>query len=237
MIPPDQVEVVPDFTAFGMLAFTTNRMFGSVSTGSTEPVRDVMARWDAIRSALSIDHGVHRLATASQVHGARIVTHEHGWRWTGWLRGNDADGHLSVAPGTGMAVTIADCVPVFIAHPSGAAAILHSGWRGTTARIVEQAIALFGARGYAARTLHLHLGPAICGQCYEVSAEVATKLLGESASAPQRVDLRALIADHAHAKGVEHITTSPSCTKCNNDRFFSHRAGDAGRQVAVIAAS
>lgn len=237
MIPPDQVEVVSDFTVFGMLAFTTNRRFGSVSTGSDEPVQDVMGRWDAIRSALSIDHGVHRLATASQVHGARIVTHEKGWRWTGWLRGNDADGHMSIEPGTGMAVTVADCVPVFIAHASGAAAVLHSGWRGTAARIIEEAIALFGHRGYEARSLHLHLGPAICGKCYEVSAEVATRLLGERVSAPQKVDLRALIADHAHAKGVEHITSSPSCTRCNNDTFFSHRAGDAGRQVAVIAAS
>jgi YfiH family protein len=237
MIPPDQVEVVSDFTVFGMLAFTTNRRFGSLSTASTEPVRDVMGRWDAVRSALSIDHGVHRLATASQVHGARIVTHEKGWRWTGWLRGNDADGHLSIEPGTGMAVTIADCVPVFIAHASGAAAILHSGWRGTAARIVEEAIALFGHRGYQPRSLHLHLGPAICGNCYEVSADVATRLLGERVSAPQKVDLRALIADHAHAKGVEHISTSPSCTRCDNDTFFSHRAGDAGRQVAVIAAS
>jgi polyphenol oxidase len=237
MIPPDQVEVVSDFTAFGMLAFTTNRRFGSVSTGSAEPVRDVMGRWDAIRSALSIDHGVHRLATASQVHGSHVVTHEQGWRWTGWLRGNDADGHVSFAPGTGMAVTIADCVPIFIAHPTGAAAVLHSGWRGTAARIIEQAIALFAARGFSARTLHVHLGPAICGRCYQVSAEVATRLVGESVSAPQTVDLRALIADHAHARGVEHITTSPMCTKCNNDTFFSHRAGDAGRQVAVIAAS
>ena len=92
-------------------------------------------------------------------------------------------------------------------------------------------------RGFAPRSLHVHLGPAICGRCYEVSAEVATRLLGERVSHPRLVDLRALIADHAHARGVEHITTSPSCTKCNNDRFFSHRAGDAGRQVAVILAS
>ncbi|MBK5189502.1 MAG: laccase domain-containing protein, partial [Gemmatimonadaceae bacterium] len=32
------------------------------------------------------------------------------------------------------------------------------------------------------------------------------------------------------------ITTSPWCTRCANARFFSHRAGDAGRQLAVILA-
>jgi copper oxidase (laccase) domain-containing protein len=35
---------------------------------------------------------------------------------------------------------------------------------------------------------------------------------------------------------VQKITVSSSCTRCDNDRFFSHRAGDKGRQIAVIAA-
>jgi copper oxidase (laccase) domain-containing protein len=46
-----------------------------------------------------------------------------------------------------------------------------------------------------------------------------------------------LIAEHARAAGVRHVTTSASCTRCDNDRLFSHRAGDAGRQIAVIYAS
>jgi copper oxidase (laccase) domain-containing protein len=45
-----------------------------------------------------------------------------------------------------------------------------------------------------------------------------------------------LIADHARALGVRHITTSASCTRCDNDRFFSHRAGDGGRQLGVMIA-
>jgi copper oxidase (laccase) domain-containing protein len=36
--------------------------------------------------------------------------------------------------------------------------------------------------------------------------------------------------------GAKHITISSCCTRCDNDRFFSHRAGDAGRQIAVIMA-
>ena len=236
MLPPDQVEVVTDFAAFGALAFTTNRLFGNLSTGTDEPAREVMSRWDAIREALRVEYDVNRLATASQVHGREIIVHEPAWPH-GWLRASEADGHMTFSGQLGMAVTVADCVPVFIAHPGGAAAILHSGWRGTAARIVDAAIDRMSERGFAPRSLHVHLGPAICGRCYEVSAEVATRLLGERVSHPRLVDLRALIADHAHARGVEHITTSPSCTKCNNDRFFSHRAGDAGRQVAVILAS
>ena len=135
-----------------------------------------------------------------------------------------------------MAVTIADCVPVFLAHPSGAAALLHSGWRGTAARIVEQGIAAFRRAGHAPRDLVMHLGPAICGQCYEVSPDVFAELTGRRVAAPTPVDLRRLITQHARDAGLLRISTSARCTKCDNGIFFSHRAGDAGRQLAVMAA-
>ena len=228
------VEVVDDFTAFGVHAFTTTRAFGSVGTATDEPVREVIGRWDAIRAAAAA-RGVLRLATASQVHGARILVHTPGWE--GWLRGTHADGHASADRGIALGVTVADCVPVFLAHPSGAVALLHSGWRGTAQRIVEAGIATLERFGCPPGELRAHLGPAICGKCYEVSAEVAAQLTGQAAAAPVRVDLRALIASHARARGVRRITTSPRCTRCDNEKFFSHRAGDAGRQVAVLVAS
>jgi polyphenol oxidase len=135
-----------------------------------------------------------------------------------------------------MAVTVADCVPVFFTHPSGATAILHSGWRGTSARIVERGIEALTHRAIPAAELRIHLGPAICGACYEVSPDVYRQLTGRESQAPAKVDLRSLIADHANALGVRHITISPLCTRCNNDVLFSHRAGDEGRQVAAIVA-
>jgi YfiH family protein len=233
VIPPGDVESVPQFSAFGVRAFTTTRAVGSFGTGSTEPVKEVMGRWDALRATLAADGG-RRLATAAQVHGDRVVEHAPGWE--GWLRGPQADGHIAPERGTAVAVTIADCVPVFIAHPSGVVAALHSGWRGTAARIVERAIAQLGARGLKPPELQIHLGPAVCGRCYEVSPEVIQTLTGKLVERPQPVDLRGLIADHARAAGVRQISTSASCTRHNNDRFFSHRAGDPGRQVAVILA-
>jgi hypothetical protein len=168
------------------------------------------------------------------VHGTRIA--EHDGAWEGWLRVSETDGHFAPWRGTAMAVTVADCVPIFIAHPEGAVAIVHSGWRGTAARIVERAIAAFSRQGLTAGELRIHLGPAICGACYEVSAEVATALTGLPATGHPHIDLRALIAEHARAAGVTRLTTSRWCTRCDNARFFSHRAGDAGRQLAVIAA-
>jgi polyphenol oxidase len=225
-------EVVDDFAAYGVRAFTTGRAAGSFGTGGSEPVRDVMARWDALRDELRPTAS--RLATAKQVHGSRVILH--GGAWEGWLRGDDADGHAALERGTAMAVSIADCVPVFIAHPSGAAALLHSGWRGTAGRIVEHGIAALIAGGVRAAELRVHLGPAICGRCYEVSPDVYERLTGSRPPAARTVDLRALIADHAQAAGVVHLTFSGSCTRCHNDRFYSHRAGDGGRQLGVLVA-
>jgi len=225
-------ESIDDFAPFGVRAFTTTRDAGSFDTLAPEPARDVMSRWYALRDELAAFGP--RFATARQAHGSRVVAH--GMGWEGWLRVEGADGHLAVDRGTAAAVTIADCVPIFIAHPSGAIALLHSGWRGIVARILEHGVDALERRGFPARELHAHLGPAICGACYEVSAEVYTQLTRRAASHPTTVDLRKLLAERAHALGVRHLTTSPFCTRCHNDRFFSHRAGDIGRQLAVMVA-
>ena len=225
-------ERIPDFEELGISAFTTTRDAGSFGTQTDERVREVMGRWEDLRASLHAS--APRFATATQVHGTRVV--EHDGAWEGWLRVAEADGHFAPRSGTAMAVTIADCVPIFIAHPEGAVALLHSGWRGTAARIVDRAFAAFSRHGYAPAALRMHLGPAICGACYEVSADVATALTGSAVFGPQQIDLRTLIAGHAREAGVTRITTSRWCTRCDNARFFSHRAGDAGRQVAVIVA-
>jgi YfiH family protein len=223
-------ELVEPFRALGVTAFTTGRAAGSFGMQSDEPARDVSARWSALRARLGGTRT--RLASATQVHGRRIV--EHGDGWAGWLRADEADGHLTTVKGTAMAVTVADCVPVFIAHPAGAAAILHSGWRGTEARITSAAIGRLAELGFEPSELVLQCGPAICGRCYEVSADVAARLTGRPADGPRCVDLRAIIAGHAEAEGVRRVSISDRCTRCDNDRFYSHRAGDAGRQLGVL---
>ena len=112
----------------GIHAWTTTRQAGSFGLASSEPVGQVTSRWSALLDSLG-RHGIHRLASAMQVHGADVVRHGDGWR--GWLRLSGVDGHITATPGTALAVTIADCTPVFISHPRGVAAALHAGWRGT----------------------------------------------------------------------------------------------------------
>lgn len=223
-------EVAPGFDAFGITAFTTTRQAGDFNLASVEPVGVVLGRWLALGTI--VDRAPDRIGCARQVHGSVIV--EHLATWSGFLRGWDADGHFSTAAKTAMAVTLADCVPVFIGHPSGAAAILHSGWKGTVANITEAGLRRFTSRGFDPKDIVMHCGPAICGRCYEVGADVFRALTGRQGSGRGRIDLRTIIADQARALGVQAISISPSCTRCDNDRFFSHRCGDTARQLGVI---
>jgi YfiH family protein len=226
-------EPIEEFESLGIRAFTTTRDAGSFSLVGDEPVKTVMQRWTALQDDLSTD--APSLVSIRQVHGSRVLLHEGGW--SGWLRSGEADGHIATSRGIALAVSIADCVPVFLAHDSGVVGLLHSGWRGTAGRIVQDAIGLMTRSGLAANEIRVHLGPAICGRCYEVDADVRAQLTGRPATRPGNVDLRSLIAEHASELGVQKITVSPECTKCDNGLFFSHRAGDAGRQVSVIVAS
>ena len=224
-------EVVPDFEQWGIRAFTTTREAGSFGLAGDDPVNEVMGRWSAVQRDLS--DTARRLVSIRQVHGTRVVVHTGGWE--GWLRNGEADGHIAAEKGTALAVGVADCVPVFIAHPSGVVALLHSGWRGTAARITPEAIQALARYKLPPDELAIHLGPAICGRCYEVSAEVREQLTGQPVTRAGHVDLRSLIAEQASELGAQKITVSEYCTRHDNDRFFSHRAGDKGRQIAVIA--
>lgn len=222
---------VDDFADWGIVACTTTRQAGTFGADAEEPMATVLARWGAIVGD-AVARGVAAFATAHQVHGAAI--HEHGPGWRGWLRGPDGDGHLWARRGHGAAVTVADCTPVFLAHPSGAAAVLHSGWRSTAAGITERAIARFVSMGLSPADCRLHLGPSSCGACYEVGPEVHAQLTGRVVERPAPIDVRAEIARRAAGLGIGRIAISPWCTRCHGDRLFSHRAGDPGRQIGVL---
>jgi polyphenol oxidase len=226
---------IDDFSEFGIRALVTTRAAGSLSVATDESVGAVMTRWRALRTELGAHGPAGRFATAAQVHGARVLTHHAGW--AGWLRADDADGHFSRERGTGLGVSVADCVPAMLAHPSGATALVHAGWRGTAALILRAAVDLFQAHGLSSGDLRLHLGPAICGGCYEVGPDVYGQLTGRAVAAPATVDLRAILADQARAAGVRIIAVSRWCTRCDNAVFYSHRAGDSGRQVAALMAT
>lgn len=223
---------VAEFAGFGIRAFTTTRDAGTFSFSGPDPVGEVMARWTGLQEELSAQ--ARRMVIGRQVQGSNVLTHRGGWE--GLLRTGEADGHLAAERGIVLTVSVADCVPIFIAHPSGIVALLHSGWRGTVARIIDAGISAYARLGMPPDELKVHLGPAICGRCYEVSAEVRAQLTGQPVNRPGKVDIRSLIAEHAREIGVTDVSVSSDCTRCDNDRYFSHRAGDTGRQLGVIVA-
>ncbi|MFN8579631.1 MAG: polyphenol oxidase family protein, partial [Gemmatimonadaceae bacterium] len=199
------IEEVPGFASLGIVAFTTTRAAGDFGlTSSNDSSAEVFNRWLSVGALAGI--GPERIACAHQVHGGTVLVHRGGWG--GFLRHTDADGHFSQVRQTLMAVTLADCVPVFVAHASGACAVLHSGWKGTVANITRAGIQHFIDAGLAASDLMVHCGPAICGRCYEVGPEVFMRLTGRSVERPNPVDLRAIIAGQAFSAGVRNVSVS-----------------------------
>lgn len=215
----------------GVRAFTTTRAAGSFGLVSSEPTLAVHNRWSALQDDLAAI-GVMRLASATQVHGADVV--RHGGSWRGWLRQRGVDGHITNVPGTALAVTVADCTPVFLAHPSGVVAALHAGWRGTAAGILPVGLDAMAEFGCPADECSVHLGPSICGACYEVGPDVFEALTGVRPAQKGLIDVRAVLADQATSRGVRSLTVSDRCTLHHNDQLFSHRAGDEGRELGVI---
>jgi len=214
---------------------------------STPPAPGASESWEGLGEAL----GFSRIAHSRQVHEGTVTLHgSHSSHQMGEapgllhtrtprLRlGPDADGHLTATTGTLLGVTVADCVPVFLVDPEERAiGLLHAGWRGTVAGILERGLHLLTAKfGSAPGKLHLHLGPSICGECYEVGSEVHRALGLPMPKGPKPVDLRGQLASRALGLGVEgdRVTESAWCTLCGGSPFYSHRRGDSGRQVGFL---
>ena len=197
---------------------------------------DARRRWRQLVDQVGFGHA----ALSRQVHGTTVLIHDGPPGNSldprnGAAEPMDADGHVSGVPGLLLTVTVADCVPVFVVDPERrAVAVLHAGWRGAAAGILEEAVRLFAERGSPPRNLILHLGPAICGSCYEVGPEVH-RSFGRTVPAPSPIDLHALLSERAVRLGVptDQVSRARSCT-LEDDRFYSHRGGDAGRHVGFI---
>jgi YfiH family protein len=208
---------------------------GLFSGGS--PTDAVRSNWAELAESTGFSEAVH----AKQVHGCdlHVMSGESADEGAAVPRLLDpADGHLTDRPGTLLAVTTADCVPTFVVHPHRrVVGAIHAGWRGAAAGILERGLdALESAFDTAADELHVHFGPAICGVCYEVGPEVFEALGLEPPTGPTPIDLRRALAGRAVERGVQpsRITVSTHCTRCGDSGLYSHRAGDAQRQVGFI---
>ncbi len=131
-------------------------------------------------------------------------------------------------PGLPVMALGADCAPIAIAATRGrpALAVVHAGWRGLAAGVVEAAVAALGARSCAAI-----VGPAIGPCCYEVGPEVSSRF-DPDLTRDGILDLWAAAERALERAGVERVECVGLCTRCNPGLFFSYRGAADGRHGA-----
>ncbi len=143
-----------------------------------------------------------------------------------------ADGQATALTGLGTMVLVADCLPVALGC-SGAVAIVHAGWRGLAAGVLEQGVLALRELAGAEAPIGAIVGPGAGVCCYEVGPEVHAAFAGAH-SRGSHIDLRALARDRLLAAGVAEVRDVAACTICES-RYFSHRreAARAGRQAGI----
>jgi purine-nucleoside/S-methyl-5'-thioadenosine phosphorylase / adenosine deaminase len=184
-----------------------------------------------------------------QVHGAgvRVVTGADRGSGAFMLDESvpEADALVTRDPSVVLAILAADCVPIVLYDPvAHVLACVHSGWRGTVARVSQAAVTAMRALGANPENVIAGIGPAIGAERYQVGADVASAVEGEFgaegvirpdgtgrwlldlATANQLVLREAGLAD-----GNVHV--APYVT--GDGRFFSDRAVRPCGRLALVA--
>lgn len=161
-------------------------------------------------------------------------------------RQREGDALVSNEIGKRIGIRTADCVPLLVADPeTRTVAAVHAGWRGTVSSIAQKAVERL-AHEFGANPSHLHvaIGPAIRGCCYEVGPEVVRQLAPLFPEWSHRESRRKVDLVEANRRilitaGIpdRQIHDCGHCTYCEHDLFFSYRRDpdDPGRMVASIA--
>ena len=184
----------------------------------------------------------------------RIVTDED--RGKGITRERDytdIDGLITNVPGICLVTTYADCVPLYFLDPAKKViALSHSGWRGTVGKIGKKTVELMHDKfGSDPADILAAVGPSVCQDCYEVSADVIDRfkevfdrsawdeLFYEKPDGKYQLDLWKANEKIFLEAGIrkDHIAVTNVCTHCNSEILYSHRAmGDKrGNLCAFLA--
>ena len=234
---PPRFELREWRAAHGLVAGITGRGSGAgggfdLGLWSEAPVGEVMRRWRLFRETAP---GFSTVVLGHQVHGTEVRL---AGATGGWLQVVGVDGWVTTVPGVLLTVTVADCIPVYLAAPGRGVGLLHAGWRGIAGGILARGVAaLRSATGAPGTDIVMHCGVGICGSCYEVGSEVMQGCgLPAAGPGPWHLDLRAVLAAQASALGIGRVTVSPHCSAHGRASFYSHRAsrGADGRMVAYL---
>jgi len=175
----------------------------------------------------------------NQVHGADVAVVEGPW---GSSDIPAVDAVVTARRGLALAVLTADCTPVLLADPvAGIAGAAHAGRPGMVAGVVPAAVAAMTELGADPARIIARTGPAVCGRCYEVPADMRADVAAvepaayaETSWGTPAVDVTA----GAHAQldrfGVRDREQSPVCTRESGDHFSYRRDRTTGRLASYV---
>jgi len=152
------------------------------------------------------------------------------------------DGLVTRSRDLALAVLVADCVPVLLAHgAAGVVGVAHAGRRGLAAGIVQATVAAMRSLGADPAEVTAFVGPAVGPCCYEVPADMRDEVAGlvpETAARTRAgtpaLDLPAGVLAVLARVGVRRSARSPVCT-ADDPAYFSHRRdGVTGRFAGYV---
>ena len=216
----------------GGFVLFTSRAHGNLSTQTGDGHEHGREARDTLCDGLGLDW----LCASRQVHGTFVQRVRRRGGRRGAAVAIDADGHATALAGVGTMVLTADCLPIALAG-DGAVAMLHAGWRGLAAGVLEEGVGALRELG-ADGPIEAVIGPGAGVCCYEVGPEVHAAFGQGGLDAPYRdgknIDLRGIARARLLAAGIARVHDADACTICD-ERFFSHRreGARAGRQGGI----
>lgn len=205
----------------------------------------VATNYKRLAEALHVSAGDFTLTDQTHTTNVVRVTREDaGCGVTRERKYHDVDGLVTNEPGLVLSTFFADCVPLYFADPvHRAIGMSHSGWRGTVNRMGQATIDKMTQEfGTNPEDVIAAIGPSICQDCYEISADVAEQfaqafsgheeelLIGKP---NEKYQLNLWKANELVMldAGIlpEHLAVTNICTCCNPKLLFSHRASHGRR--------
>lgn len=152
------------------------------------------------------------------------------------------DAVVTAARELALVVVAADCVPVLLAdEESGVIAAAHAGRVGARIGILSATLAAMRSLGARTERISVLLGPAVCGQCYEVPEPMQRDVEAHVPGSASRtragtagLDIRAGLRRALLAEGVGAVAQDPRCTMESEELFSHRRQAPTGRLAGVI---
>ena len=155
--------------------------------------------------------------------------------------GHGVDGLVCKEEGVLLSVRGADCVTLILCDPKArVCGAVHSGWRGTAAKIAAKAVEKMTELGAKRENLLAAIGPSARVCCYRVGEELRETFISadpnfalcfKNRDDGLFLDLQmanAMVLTQAGIKD-DHISDCGECSVCRPDRYFSHRRSGAER--------